>query len=133
MILLSKGVLECQVEIEQALKNIVADGRVRGASTISMQAARSVYLPRSRSVVRKAAEAYYTLIMELLWDKSRILEMYLNTVDWGTGIMGAHAAAARRRVGEDVLAGVAHVAQEVPGGVLLDGHPHVAAEGVVAL
>jgi monofunctional biosynthetic peptidoglycan transglycosylase len=42
--------------------------------------------------LRKAAEAYYTAIIELLWDKGRILEIYLNTVDWGTGVMGAEAA-----------------------------------------
>jgi monofunctional biosynthetic peptidoglycan transglycosylase len=57
-----------------------------------MQTARTVYLLPERSLVRKALEAYYTALIELLWNKKRILEVYLNTVDWGTGIMGAEAA-----------------------------------------
>ena len=60
-----------------------------------MQAARSLYLPASRTIVRKAAEAWYTILIELLWDKPRIYEIYLNTVDWGTGIVGAQAGAKR--------------------------------------
>ncbi|MFH1155982.1 MAG: monofunctional biosynthetic peptidoglycan transglycosylase [Pseudomonadota bacterium] len=82
-------------ELSIAVKDIMEEHRVRGASTISMQAARSLFLVPSRSLVRKAAEAWYTLLMELFWNKKRILEIYLNTVDWGTGIMGAEAAANR--------------------------------------
>ncbi len=82
------------VEIGNAVSSAVIDGeRLRGASTISMQAARSVFLIPSRTVLRKALEAYYTVLIELFWDKRRILEMYLNTVDWGDGIVGAEAAA----------------------------------------
>ena len=80
------------IEIRQALKNIFLEQKIRGASTISMQTARTVYLLPDRSVTRKILEAYYTLLIELIWPKKRILEVYLNTVDWGTGIMGAEAA-----------------------------------------
>lgn len=80
------------VEMENAFRQAAGAGRMRGASTISMQAARTVFLWPDRSFVRKALEAYFTVLIELLWDKRRILEVYLNTVDWGTGIMGAEAA-----------------------------------------
>ena len=80
-------------ELNRALNDLRTGKRVRGASTISMQAARSVFLWPSRSLLRKSLEAYYTLLIELLWDKKRILEVYLNTVDWGIGIVGAEAAA----------------------------------------
>ena len=80
-------------EIQQAVGGLLKHGKLRGASTISMQTARSVFLLSSRSIFRKAAEIYYTCLIELLWSKERILEMYLNTVDWGTGVTGAQAAA----------------------------------------
>jgi monofunctional biosynthetic peptidoglycan transglycosylase len=83
------------VEIRHALKAYIVEEKRRGASTISMQTARTVYLLPDRGVVRKALEAYYTVLIELIWDKRRILEIYLNTVDWGTGIMGTEAAAMR--------------------------------------
>jgi len=81
------------IELKEAIKDILLTSRVRGASTISMQVARSVYLIPRRTVSRKLAEAYYTVLIELFWKKERILEMYLNTVDWGIGTMGAEAAA----------------------------------------
>ncbi len=80
-------------EIKNVLNNLIHHKRLRGASTISMQTARSVFLLSSKSVFRKLAEVYYTILIELFWDKERILEMYLNTVDWGTGVTGAEAAA----------------------------------------
>ena len=80
-------------ELNHALNDLRTGRRVRGASTISMQVARTVFLWPSRSLVRKSLEAYYTLLVEILWDKRRILEVYLNTVDWGIGIVGAEAAA----------------------------------------
>jgi monofunctional biosynthetic peptidoglycan transglycosylase len=80
-------------EMNQALDDLQAGRRLRGASTITMQTARTVFLWPSRSFLRKAIEAYYTVIIEFLWSKKRILEVYLNTVDWGTGIAGAEAAA----------------------------------------
>ena len=57
-----------------------------------MQTARTIFLLPSRSVIRKLLEAYYTVLIELFWDKQRILEVYLNTVDWGKHILGAEAA-----------------------------------------
>jgi monofunctional biosynthetic peptidoglycan transglycosylase len=79
-------------ELNQAVRDLLADERTRGASTISMQAARTIFLWPGRSWFRKSAEAYYTVLIELLWSKQRIFEMYLNTVHWGRGIMGAEAA-----------------------------------------
>lgn len=79
-------------ELNQALRDLLSTGRVRGASTITMQVARTVFLWPGRSWLRKLGEAYYTVLIEVLWDKRRILEIYLNTVDWGTGIIGAEAA-----------------------------------------
>ncbi len=83
------------VEIGQTLKEIFLEQKFRGASTISMQTARTIYLLPDRGIIRKALEAYYTLLIELLWNKRRILEVYLNTVDWGSQIMGAEAASMR--------------------------------------
>lgn len=80
------------VELRVALKDLFEARRQRGASTISMQTARTVFLPRSRTCTRKALEAYFTVLIELFWSKGRILEIYLNTVDWGPGLMGAEAA-----------------------------------------
>ena len=80
------------IELNQAIRDFFAAGRIRGASTISMQAARTVFLWQERTWVRKSLEAYYTVLIEALWSKRRILEIYLNTVDWGTDIMGAEAA-----------------------------------------
>lgn len=81
------------VEMDKALRDLAFSGRIRGASTVTMQTARTVFLWPGRSWLRKAAEAYYTILIELFWSKQRILEVYLNMVDWGTGIVGAEAAA----------------------------------------
>jgi monofunctional biosynthetic peptidoglycan transglycosylase len=67
---------------------------MRGASTISQQTARTLFLVPMRSWIRKGLEAYLTVLIEQLWPKKRILDAYLNTVDWGDGIFGAEAAAA---------------------------------------
>jgi monofunctional glycosyltransferase len=67
--------------------------QLRGASTLSQQAARSLFLTPWRSWIRKGAEAYLTVLMEVLWPKRRILTAYLNLVDWGHGLYGAEAAA----------------------------------------
>ncbi len=80
------------IEMNQALKEMFSRKGTRGASTITMQTARTVFLCTERTWARKAVEAYCTLLMELFWSKERILEIYLNTVDWGEGIMGAEAA-----------------------------------------
>jgi monofunctional glycosyltransferase len=66
---------------------------MRGASTISQQAARTLFLVPMRSWIRKGLEAYLTVLVEGLWPKKRILQAYLNLVDWGDGIFGAEAAA----------------------------------------
>lgn len=67
--------------------------RLRGASTISQQVARTLFLAPVRSWVRKGMEAYFTVLVEFVWPKKRILEAYLNLVDWGHGNFGAEAAA----------------------------------------
>ena len=66
---------------------------VRGGSTISMQTAKNLFLWPARSFLRKGLEAWLTLYLETLWDKRRIMEVYLNIVEWGPGIYGAEAAA----------------------------------------
>jgi len=66
---------------------------LRGASTLSQQVAKNTFLWSSRSWLRKALEAWFTLWIELLWSKERILEVYLNSAEWGPGIFGAEAAA----------------------------------------
>lgn len=79
-------------EMNEAIKDIAKNRGFRGASTITMQTARTVFLFHRRNLARKAAEAYYTILMEICWGKKRILEVYLNTVDWGNGIQGAEEA-----------------------------------------
>lgn len=64
-----------------------------GASTISQQTAKNVFCYPSRTYIRKALEAYYTVLIELAWDKRRILEVYLNVIELGPGVYGAEAAA----------------------------------------
>lgn len=68
-------------------------GRIRGASTISQQVAKNVFLWQGRSWFRKGLEAYFTFMIELLWSKQRILEVYLNVAETGKGIFGIEAAA----------------------------------------
>jgi len=69
--------------------------RLRGAGTITMQCARTVLLWPGRSYVRKALEVYLAYLLELAWGKQRILEVYVNTVEWGDGVYGVEAAARR--------------------------------------
>jgi monofunctional glycosyltransferase len=69
--------------------------RVRGASTISQQLAKNLFLSSERSLVRKGLEAYFTVLIELLWAKERILEVYLNVAQFGRGVYGVEAAARR--------------------------------------
>ena len=68
---------------------------VAGGSTISQQLAKNLFLSASKTPWRKAEEAVITVMIEALWDKRRILEVYLNSVEWGQGIFGAEAAARR--------------------------------------
>jgi monofunctional biosynthetic peptidoglycan transglycosylase len=78
--------------IEHAYKNNKKGKRVKGGSTITQQTAKNVFLYPSRSYVRKALEAYYTVLIELLWSKERIMEVYLNVIETGDGIYGVEAA-----------------------------------------
>ena len=80
------------VEIQEAMKDMVSRRGFRGASTVTMQTARTVFLWPARSLLRKALEVYYTVLIEIFWNKERILEIYLNTVDWGKGVMGVEVA-----------------------------------------
>ncbi len=82
--------------IKQAIAERKAGGRLRGASTISQQTAKNAFLWNGGGFVRKAGEAWMTLIIEASWDKARIMEIYLNNAEWGDGIYGAEAAAQRR-------------------------------------
>lgn len=79
--------------IDKAIQHNKRGRRIRGASTISQQTAKNVFLYPSRSWVRKGLEAYFTVGIELIWGKKRILEVYLNVVEMGKGIYGAEAAA----------------------------------------
>lgn len=67
--------------------------KLRGASTITMQTAKNTFLWNGRNYVRKALEVYFTVLIEAVWGKKRILEVYVNVVEWGDGIYGAEAAA----------------------------------------
>jgi monofunctional biosynthetic peptidoglycan transglycosylase len=66
--------------------------KLKGGSTITQQTAKNVFLWQGRSYFRKALEAYYTVLIELIWGKQRILEVYLNSIEMGDGIYGAEAA-----------------------------------------
>jgi monofunctional biosynthetic peptidoglycan transglycosylase len=79
--------------LEKAFRKNLRGKRLYGGSTISMQTAKNLFLWPGRSVLRKGFEAYLTAVLEALLDKRRILELYLNTVEWGHGIYGAEAAA----------------------------------------
>jgi len=80
--------------MRKAYTNNLRRGRaVRGGSTISQQLAKNLFLSAHRSYLRKAQELLITLMIETMWDKRRILEVYLNVVEWGDGVFGAEAAA----------------------------------------
>lgn len=80
--------------IEKAMAyNKKKPDRIRGASTISQQVAKNVFLWQSKSWIRKGLELYFTFMIELVWGKKRILEMYLNIAETGKGIFGIEAAA----------------------------------------
>lgn len=81
--------------IKRAHQNNQRGRKVRGASTITQQLAKNLFLWGGRSYVRKALEAWYTLWIEALWPKRRILEVYVNVVEFGDGVYGAEAAAQR--------------------------------------
>ena len=80
--------------IQKALEKNQRKGRiVAGGSTISQQLAKNLFLSPDKTPWRKAEEALITLMLEAVWDKQRILEVYLNVIEWGNGVFGAEAAA----------------------------------------
>jgi len=79
--------------IEKAMKHNQKNKSLHGASTISQQVAKNVFLWQGRSWVRKALEVYFTFMIELVWGKKRILEVYLNVSEMGDGIFGIQSAA----------------------------------------
>ena len=82
--------------IQKAVEKNLKKGRlVAGGSTISQQLAKNLFLSGERSFIRKGQEAIITLMIETTWSKRRILEVYLNVIEWGNGIYGAEAAARR--------------------------------------
>lgn len=79
--------------IEKAVKHNKSHKRKRGASTISQQTAKNVFLYDGRNWIRKGLEVYFTFLAELFWSKERIMEVYLNVIEFGDGVYGAEAAA----------------------------------------
>ena len=80
-------------EIKKAREEAKKGGRKRGASTISQQCAKNVFLYPKHSWIRKGLEVYFTFLIETFWNKERIMEVYLNVIEYGDGIYGAEAAA----------------------------------------
>ena len=80
-------------QIEHAAKQNAAGGKKVGASTISQQTAKNVFLWPGRTWLRKGFEAYFTVLIELMWSKQRIMEVYLNSIETGDGIYGVEAVA----------------------------------------
>ena len=78
--------------IMDAFKRNQKGGHIRGGSTISQQVAKNVFLWHGRSYLRKAVEAYFTVLIELIWGKERIMEVYLNIAEMGDGVFGVEAA-----------------------------------------
>jgi monofunctional glycosyltransferase len=81
--------------IEKAMAANAAGKKLRGGSTISQQTAKNVFLWPGRDWVRKGLEAWFTVLIEVGWGKQRIMEVYLNSIEWGPGVYGAEAAAQR--------------------------------------
>lgn len=78
--------------IEKAIKHNKKGKRIRGASSISQQTAKNVFLWPQRSWFRKGMETYFTFLIELFWSKERIMEVYLNSIEMGNGVYGVEAA-----------------------------------------
>jgi len=79
--------------LTDAIEEYRQDGELRGASTISQQVAKNLFLWNGRSFVRKGLEAWFALLIDLAWSKQRILEVYLNVAEFGPGVFGVEAAA----------------------------------------
>jgi monofunctional biosynthetic peptidoglycan transglycosylase len=78
--------------LEKAFENNQKGKKIKGGSTISQQTAKNVFLWPGRSYIRKGFEAYFTLLIELIWGKKRIMEVYLNSIEMGDGVYGAQEA-----------------------------------------
>ena len=78
--------------LEKAYENNQKGKKIKGGSTISQQTAKNVFLWPGRSYIRKAFEAYFTVLIELIWGKERIMEVYLNSIEMGDGVYGAQEA-----------------------------------------
>jgi len=81
--------------IEKAMQRNARGGRIRGGSTISQQTAKNVFLIQGGGYPRKALEAWFTVLIETIWGKRRIMEVYLNVAETGIGTYGANAGAQR--------------------------------------
>ncbi|WP_293891414.1 monofunctional biosynthetic peptidoglycan transglycosylase [Flavobacterium sp.] len=79
--------------MQKAYKNNNKGRKLKGGSTISQQTAKNVFLWQGRSYLRKGLEAYFTMLIELIWGKERIMEVYLNSIEMGNGVYGAQEAA----------------------------------------
>jgi monofunctional biosynthetic peptidoglycan transglycosylase len=79
--------------MQKAYKDNERGRKIKGGSTISQQTAKNVFLWQGRSYFRKALEAYFTVLIEIIWGKERIMEVYLNSIEMGNGVYGAQAAA----------------------------------------
>jgi monofunctional biosynthetic peptidoglycan transglycosylase len=79
--------------MQKAYKSNERGRKIKGGSTISQQTAKNVFLWQGRSYLRKGLEAYFTVLIELIWGKERIMEVYLNSIEMGNGVYGAQAAA----------------------------------------
>ena len=79
--------------MSRAFEHNLRGKRIRGGSTISQQTAKNVFLFPNRSYIRKGLEAYFTVLIELIWPKQRIMEVYLNVIETGKGLYGVEAAA----------------------------------------
>ena len=80
------------VAMQKAYKSNERGRRIKGGSTISQQTAKNVFLWQGRSYIRKGLEAYFTVLIEIIWGKERIMEVYLNSIEMGDGVYGAQAA-----------------------------------------
>ena len=78
--------------MKKAFKGNIKGKRLKGGSTISQQTAKNVFLWQGRSYIRKVFEAYFTVLIEIIWGKERIMEVYLNSIEMGNGVYGAQAA-----------------------------------------
>src|SRR6478609_7742197 len=92
------------IAMQKAYKSNERGRKIKGGSTISQQTAKNVFLWQGRSYLRKGLEAWFTVLIETIWGKKRIMEVYLNSIEYGPGIYGAEAASrAYFKVGADKL------------------------------